>query len=70
MEIKTIAFYDAATDEITEREMNAEELQEHNQIQMEAEQQESDRIAKAAARESALAKLAELGLTAEEIAAL
>ena len=70
METKTIAFYDAATDEITEREMNADELQEHNQIQIEAEQQESDRIAKAAARASALAKLAELGLTAEEIAAL
>jgi hypothetical protein len=39
-------------------------------IQAEITAQKAEAEAKAAARESALAKLAELGLTAEEIAAL
>jgi len=39
-------------------------------IQAEAAAQQAEADAKAAARQSALAKLADLGLTAEEIAAL
>jgi hypothetical protein len=39
-------------------------------IQAEADARQAEADAKAAARESALAKLADLGLTAEEIAAL
>ena len=55
------------TGEVIERELTPEEITdlENGQAEFEAEQQ-----AKAAARASALAKLADLGLTAEEIAAL
>jgi TorA maturation chaperone TorD len=60
---------DAETGETFERELTSDEIAEI------AEWAESPSIqelmnAKAAARESALAKLADLGLTAEEIAAL
>lgn len=70
METKTIAFYDALTNEMVEREMNLDELAEHEAIQDEAAARQAEQEAKAAARTSALAKLAELGLTEEEIAAL
>ena len=61
---------DFATGIETQREATSEEVE-----QMLAQQQAWDALqaeqeAKVAARESALAKLAELGLTAEEIAAL
>jgi DNA-binding NarL/FixJ family response regulator len=52
------------------REMTDEELAQRTQDQAEAEARKAEAEAKAAARESALAKLADLGLTAEEIAAL
>jgi DNA-binding NarL/FixJ family response regulator len=61
---------DGATGQVTERELTAEEIADNAQFQTEYEAQIAEREAKAAARESALAKLAELGLTAEEIAAL
>jgi DNA-binding NarL/FixJ family response regulator len=55
------------TGEVVEREMTAKEVKDlqASQTQMQAEQD-----AKTTARASALAKLADLGLTAEEIAAL
>lgn len=55
------------TGEVIERELTPEEIAdlENDQAEFQAEQE-----AKAAARASALAKLAELGLTEEEIAAL
>ena len=68
--METILIVDVATGESIEREMNADEL---SQRELDAEKSvniETEQEAKAAARESALAKLAELGLTAEEIAAL
>jgi hypothetical protein len=58
------------TGEIIERELNETEIAERNNSQSAFEAQLAEQDAKAAARTSALAKLAELGLTAEEIAAL
>jgi hypothetical protein len=52
------------------REMTTEEHTAYKAEQAEAAAQQAEADAKAAARESALAKLADLGLTAEEIAAL
>jgi hypothetical protein len=62
--------FDAATGKVTERPLTADEIiaTETNVANYEANL--AQREAKAAARESALAKLADLGLTAEEIAAL
>ena len=65
-----IKIHNVQTDEIIEREMNAEEYAEHLQLVQEYEAQTTEAEAKAAARASALAKLAALGLTADEIAAL
>jgi hypothetical protein len=52
------------------REMTTEEHTAHKAMQAEAAAHQAEVDAKAAARQSALAKLADLGLTAEEIAAL
>jgi hypothetical protein len=52
------------------REMNDEEYESYLALQEEVEEIEAKRQAKADARLSALAKLAALGLTEEEIAAL
>jgi len=52
------------------RPMTDEEHTAHKAQQAEAAAQQAEADAKVAARESALAKLADLGLTAEEIAAL
>ena len=69
-EVLTTLIVDAQTGVIEERPLNPEELQQRQlDVASEAEriaQQE----AKATARASALAKLAELGLTEEEVAAL
>jgi hypothetical protein len=61
---------DAVTGEVTERDLTAEEIADHLAIKAEADARQAEADAKAAARENALAKLAKLGLTAEEIAAL
>jgi hypothetical protein len=61
---------DALTGETIERELTAEEIAEHKAMQAEAETRQAEQNAKAAARTSALAKLADLGLTEEEVAAL
>ena len=66
-----IAFdVDAETGIVTERELTSDELAIHEQILADQAQAETESISKSAARTSALAKLADLGLTAEEIAAL
>ncbi len=60
----------AVTGEQIVREFNAEELAQRELEIVEATAQQAAIEAKATARASALAKLAELGLTQEEIAAL
>jgi hypothetical protein len=52
------------------REMTDEEYESYLSLQAEVEDTEAKRQAKIASRESALAKLAALGLTEDEIAAL
>ncbi len=69
-EISTSLEIDALTGEIIERPLTIEELAQREADAIEAAGQQAAREAKAAARASALAKLAELGLTEEEIAAL
>jgi hypothetical protein len=61
---------DVATGQVTERPLTAEEIAERELMQAEAEERQAEAEAKVAARESALAKLAALGLTADEVAAL
>lgn len=58
---------DASTGEVIEREFTEEEVKEHEANQKAKSQQEASL---ASVRNSALAKLAALGLTEEEIAAL
>jgi hypothetical protein len=69
-EKKTIFIIDATTGESVERDLSIDELTELETLRVESELRNTEQQAKAAARESALAKLADLGLTAEEIAAL
>jgi hypothetical protein len=61
---------DAQTGIITERELTADEIAERKEITAQQEQQLAEAEAKVAARQSALAKLAKLGLTQAEIDAL
>jgi hypothetical protein len=61
---------DAQTGTVNERDFSEQEIAENNLQKQFYEAQILEQQAKAAARESALAKLADLGLTAEEIAAL
>jgi DNA-binding NarL/FixJ family response regulator len=61
---------DAATGESYERPLTAEEIADREAMALEAQARQADQDAIAASRESALAKLAALGLTADEIAAL
>lgn len=61
---------DAATGEVVERPLTANELADIKASKKDFDEKQATAQAKADARESALAKLAELGLTAEEIAAL
>ena len=65
-----ILLVDAQTGETIERELNADELAQRQIDIAAAAADKAEAEAKAAARLSALAKLADLGLTAEEIAAL
>lgn len=68
--LKAVIF-DAATGEVTERPLTAEELAEREVMQAEDEARQAEADAKVAARESALAKIAEItGLTEAEVAAL
>ena len=67
--LKAVIF-DAATGEVTERPLTADEIAEREVMQSEAQARQAEAESKVAARESALAKLAALGLTADEVAAL
>lgn len=69
-EILKAVIVNAATGETIERPLTAEEIAERDSWQAEYEARQAQAEAKATARESALAKLAELGLTADEVAAL
>jgi hypothetical protein len=69
-ETLTAVIFDAATGEVTERPLTAEEIAEREVMQAEAQARQAEQDAKAAARVSALAKLKELGLSQEEIEAL
>lgn len=61
---------DAATGEVIKRPLTADEIADREVMQAEFEARQAEHNAKVAARESALAKLAALGLTADEVAAL
>ena len=65
-----VQIIDALTGDEIIRDMTDDELAKHLELSAELEAQNVELQARAAARQSALAKLAELGLTAEEIAAL
>ena len=69
-ETLTAVIFDAATGEVTERPLTADEIADREAMRAEAEARQAEQDAKVAARESALAKLAKLGLTANEVAAL
>jgi hypothetical protein len=66
----TATEFNGLTNETTIRELTAEELAQRKLDATEAKTLKSEADARLAARDSALAKLAELGLTEEEIAAL
>lgn len=61
---------DASTGQIVERPLTNEEISQQKENQKIYQAAEAESKSKAEARLSALAKLADLGLTAEEIAAL
>lgn len=65
-----IKIVDASTGEEVEREMNDKELKEYNASKLKIENQKAEAEAKEAARQSALSKLAALGLTEDEIKAI
>jgi len=69
-EILKAVIVDAATGEVIERPLNAEEIADRENMQAELQVRQAEQDAKMAARQSALAKLAALGLTQEEIEAL
>jgi hypothetical protein len=69
-EVLTAFEIDALTGVQTIRELTADELTQRELDKAQAASRQAENDAKLAARESALAKLAALGLTADEIAAL
>ena len=69
-ESKTALEIFVLTDQVVEREMTVDEVKEQDLIQKDIKANQDKSVAKAEARTSALAKLAALGLTEEEIAAL
>jgi DNA-binding NarL/FixJ family response regulator len=62
--------FNALTGIITERDLTQDEIKERAKLLAKTEQEKAEAEAKIAARQSALAKLAALGLTEAEIAAL
>ena len=68
--IKQALVIDALTGEVLQRDFTDDELNQSKADAAQAAARQAESDAKAAARESALGKLADLGLTAEEIAAL
>jgi hypothetical protein len=70
MEKLSVLMIDVATGETSERDFNAEEIANYEAMQLQQQISNNEMEAKAEARESALSKLAALGLTQEEIEAL
>jgi hypothetical protein len=68
-ETKMVMIINASTGEVVEREANAKELAEMKNLSLNSTEK-PDIEQKIAARESALTKLAALGLTEEEVGAL
>lgn len=68
--MSSVIIIDGSTGQVTERESTAEEQANQETIAAESAAVQAELDAKAEARSSALAKLAALGLTEEEIAAL
>jgi len=66
----TIIFHNAETGEIVERKMNASEIKEFENSGAEFQKIKLAEADKAAAKQSAQAKLAALGLTEEEVASI
>lgn len=66
----TTIIVDASTGEVVERSMTEDEVADYNAFKLEQEALIAQQEAKIAAKASALAKLAALGLTEEEVAAL
>jgi DNA-binding NarL/FixJ family response regulator len=66
----TALIYDALTGEVTIRELTPAELEDKAELEITAQAELAEQEAKLSNRESALAKLAALGLTEAEIAAL
>jgi hypothetical protein len=69
-EILKAVVVDAATGEQIERPLTADEIADRETSHADFEARQAEAEAKATARESALAKLAALGLTPDEVAAL
>ena len=69
-DVLTVLEVNGETGETVERELTAAEITARKALATQIAKAEAEAQAKAEARESALAKLADLGLTAEEIAAL
>ena len=69
-EVLKVVTINCETGEQTERPMTDEEIAERETAAFEVEKLEAQVLAKAEARQAALAKLAALGLTQEEIEAL
>ena len=70
MENENVVTVDVLNNETEIRPLNDEEIAEREEMAIENAKEQAEAEAKAAARESALAKLADLGLTEEEVAAL
>lgn len=66
----TITILNALTGEITEEQLTSEEISSIESGQLNSEEFRNQQQSKESAKTSALAKLAALGLTEEEIAAL
>lgn len=69
-DVPTVVEIDCTTGQVTERPLNQEELAQREVTRQETEAMQLEADARAEAKVSAQAKLAALGLTAEEIAAL
>jgi hypothetical protein len=69
-EVLTALEIDGITGEVTQRPLTADEIAEREEMAIAEQTRQAEADAKIAARESALAKLAALGLTADEVAAL
>lgn len=62
--------FDVSTQNFIEREITSDEIADIKKINDELESEQKTRESKIAAKQTALAKLAKLGLTEEEISAL